>query len=78
MANKSNRTRLDYNLILRVEDESWESLDSMSFRNLVVFSCIHLGNVAGWVLGSEGLGCLGVFWSKFLAVSAVKEGLVKI
>ena len=49
----------------------------MSFRNLVVFSCIHLGNVAGWVLGSEGLGCLGVFWSKFLAVSAVKEGMVK-
>ena len=69
---------LNYNLILRVEDECWESLDSMPLSDFLVLSGVNFGDVARRVLSGELLSCLCVFWSKFLAVAAEKSSQVNI
>ena len=61
---------LDYNLILLVEDECGESLDSVPLRNFFVLSGVNLGEVSGWILCAELRGSSSVLWCKFLAVAA--------
>ena len=66
------RVQLDYNLILLVENECWESLHAVSFSNLLVLSGINLSEVSGWVQGGKLLGSSGVLWGQLLAVTAIK------
>jgi len=50
--------------------ESWESLDTEFFSDLLLLGGVNLGNKEWWIVFGESFGSLLVFWSKLFAVTA--------
>jgi len=50
--------------------ESWESLDTEFFSDLLLLGGVNLGNKEWWIVFGESFGSSFVFWSKLFAVTA--------
>jgi len=49
--------------------ESWESLDTEFFRDLLLLGGIDLGKEEWWIIFGKSFSSLFIFWSKLFAVT---------
>jgi len=69
-----------YNSLLYLLEpfESWESLDTEFFRDLLLLGGIDLGEEEWWIIFGKSFSSLFIFWSKLFAVTTIIVNMVRI